>query len=62
MSLFEPYPEAAKVYCFKVQLEDSQRIESGRSKLVVGRIKVTSEISQESEVFSLAHFTLGITS
>jgi alpha-amylase/alpha-mannosidase (GH57 family) len=52
MSLFEPYPEEGKVYCYKVQLEDSERLESGRSKLVIGRARITSEITQESEVFS----------
>ena len=51
-SLFEPYPEEAKVYCYKVDLEDFQPIESGRSRLVVGRVRVASEITQESEVYS----------
>ena len=51
-SLFEPYPEEAKVYCYKVELEDSQTSESGRSKLVVGRVRITSEITQESGVYS----------
>ena len=59
MSLFEPYPEAAKVYCFQVHLEDSQRSKSGRSKLVVGRLKVTSEISQESEVLTFGALHIG---
>jgi len=52
MSLFEPYPQEAKVYCYQVQLEDSERLESGRSKLVMGRARITSEVTQESEVFS----------
>src|SRR5205814_8478410 len=32
MSLFEPYPKEAKVYCYKVELEDLERTECGRSK------------------------------
>jgi alpha-amylase/alpha-mannosidase (GH57 family) len=59
MSLFLPYPDEAKVYCFRVQLQDSQRVESGRSKLVVGRVKVTSEITQESELLSFGALHLG---
>ncbi len=59
MSLFEAYPEEAKVYCFKVQLEDSERIEAGRSKLAIGRIKIKSEITQESEVLSFSALHLG---
>jgi alpha-amylase/alpha-mannosidase (GH57 family) len=51
-SLFEPYPEESKVYCYKVQLEDFQSSDAGRSKLVVGRARVTSEITQESAVYS----------
>src|SRR5262245_52174856 len=30
MSLFEPFPDQAKVYCYKVHLEDSERLESGQ--------------------------------
>ena len=52
ISLFEPYPEEAKVYCYKVRLEDSQSSEAGRAKLVVGRARVASEITQESDVLS----------
>ncbi|HEY2381610.1 MAG TPA: DUF3536 domain-containing protein [Terriglobia bacterium] len=57
--LFEPYPEESKVYCFKVQLEDSQRIESGRSKLVLGKIRVSSEITQESDLLSFGALHIG---
>jgi alpha-amylase/alpha-mannosidase (GH57 family) len=59
MSLFEPYPDDARVYCFKVHLEDSQRIEAGRSKLVIGRIMVTSEINHESEVLTFGALHIG---
>src|SRR5437899_2528083 len=52
MSLFEPSPEEAKVYCYKVQIENSDRIEAGRAKLAIGSARVISEISQESEVFT----------
>jgi hypothetical protein len=59
MSLFEAYPPESKIYCYKVQLEDSERIESGRSKLAVGRARITSEITQESEVFSFGALHIG---
>jgi hypothetical protein len=58
-SLFEPYPEEAKVYCYKVQLEDSERLEAGRSKLIVGRAKITSEITQDSKVLSFGALHMG---
>src|SRR5262249_39801005 len=59
MSLFEPYPDDAKVYCFKVHLEDSQRIETGRSKVLIGRIMVTSEVSHESEILTFGALHIG---
>jgi alpha-amylase/alpha-mannosidase (GH57 family) len=52
ISLFEPFPEEAKVYCYKVHLEDSERLEAGRSKLAIGRARITSEITQESEILT----------
>src|SRR5262249_49337341 len=38
---------------------DSQRIESGRSKLVVGRVKITSEISHEADVLTFGALHIG---
>ena len=59
ISLFEPFPPETRVYCYKVQLEDSQRAEAGRSKLAVGRARITSEITQESDVFSFGALHIG---
>jgi hypothetical protein len=59
MSLVEPYPEEARVYCYKVRLEDSERVESGHSKFVIGTLKVDSEIVQESNVFSFGALQSG---
>jgi alpha-amylase/alpha-mannosidase (GH57 family) len=59
MSMFEPYPKETRVYCYKVQLEDLERIESDRSKLAIGRVRVTSEITQATDVFSFGAVHLG---
>jgi alpha-amylase/alpha-mannosidase (GH57 family) len=59
ISLFESNPEEAKVYCYNVQLEDSERLESGRSKLIVGRARITSEITQDSELLSFGALHAG---
>jgi len=59
ISLFEPFPEEAKVYCYKVHLEDSERLEAGRSKLAIGRAKITSEITQESEILTFGALHIG---
>jgi hypothetical protein len=58
-SLFETYPEDAKVYCYKVQLQDAERLESGRSKIIIGRARITSEITQDSEVLSFGALHIG---
>jgi hypothetical protein len=59
MALFEPYPDEARVYCFNVQLEDSQRVEAGKSKLVIGKIGVASEITYESDLLSFGALYIG---
>jgi hypothetical protein len=57
-SLFEIYPEQARIYCYKAEREDYQSFEAGKSRLVMGRVKLTSEITHESSVlsFGVLHF------
>src|SRR5262249_19250786 len=59
MSLFENFPDEMKVYCYKVQLQDSLRTESGRSQLVIGRARITSEVSLDSKLYGFAAVYLG---
>jgi alpha-amylase/alpha-mannosidase (GH57 family) len=59
MSLFENYAEETKVYCYRVQTEDVAAVETGRSKLIVGRARITSEVTEESEVFSFGSLYMG---
>jgi alpha-amylase/alpha-mannosidase (GH57 family) len=58
-SLFESYPADGKVYCYEVNLEDSMVSEAGRSKIAAGRIRVTSQITRESDVFSFGALHMG---
>ncbi len=57
-SLFETYPEQARIYCYTFRREHYQSFEAGRAKLVVGRGSVTSEITREvADVsFGVLHF------
>ena len=57
-SLFEEYPDEAKIYCYSVHKEDYQINHAGRTHLALGRIFVTSEITWEhSHVnFCVLHF------
>ncbi len=57
-SLFEEYSEHAQVYCYHVDLEDYQTSTAGKPKLALGRARVTSAITRESDVlsFGVLHF------
>jgi alpha-amylase/alpha-mannosidase (GH57 family) len=57
-SLFEEYAEKTKVYCYEADREDYQTLEAGKAKFVVGRVKITSEITRESALltFGVLHF------
>ena len=59
MSLFENYAEETKVHCYKVQTEDLTGVEAGRSKLIVGRARITSEVTEESDVFTFGSLYMG---
>lgn len=51
-SLFEKYETNAQVYCYSIGQEDRRLLEAGMTKLVLGRAKVTSDITQESALLN----------
>ena len=57
-SLFEPSGRRARVYCYTVELEDRTVEQAGNATLFVGRTRVASEITRESEelTFGVVHF------
>ncbi|HSJ09675.1 MAG TPA: DUF3536 domain-containing protein, partial [Longimicrobiales bacterium] len=57
-SLFDPAAREHRVYCYQVELEQGDRRQSGDTVLLVGRARVISEITQESQVvtFAVLHF------
>jgi alpha-amylase/alpha-mannosidase (GH57 family) len=57
-SLFEDYGESAEVYCYTVQQEDVHAETAGRAKVAVGRVHITSRITNESAPlsFGVLHF------
>ncbi|PDW01423.1 DUF3536 domain-containing protein [Candidatus Viridilinea mediisalina] len=54
-SLFKSYEERDQVYCFSVVREDFQLIPSGKSRLALGRIQITSTITGDE-----AHLIFGV--
>jgi hypothetical protein len=57
-SLFERTSEEVPIYCYNVERQDFQTMESGRARIAVGRARVTSGITEESElqIFGVVHF------
>jgi alpha-amylase/alpha-mannosidase (GH57 family) len=53
-SLFENYPDRARIYKFAFEQEHRETFQSGRARLLVGRAKVTFEATHASDVFSYA--------
>jgi len=58
-SLFQDYPETAKIYCYIVERQDYQSYETGRARLVLGKIKVTSQVTLASGELGFAVIHLG---
>ena len=57
-SLFEPYAEHDRIYCFAVDREEFKSSEAGKMKLSLGRAKFTSWVTGESilQSFGVLHF------
>jgi alpha-amylase/alpha-mannosidase (GH57 family) len=58
-SLFERYPERAKIYCYRTERQDYQTFEAGSTKLAMGQVKLTSEITWESVVLNFGVLHMG---
>lgn len=58
-SLFDSYEGHDQVYCYSVEREDYQLIPSGKARLALGRIKITSTITSETSRLSFGVLHLG---
>jgi alpha-amylase/alpha-mannosidase (GH57 family) len=57
-SLFEEYSEETEVYCYKIKSLDYRKIKKSGTALVLGRIEIVSNVTQEyyDMIFALLHF------
>jgi len=57
-SLFQPYPDEAKVYCYDVGIEHRKLYEVGKHKLLIGKARIRSGIVwEEGQIdFAVLHF------
>ena len=58
-SLFEAYPEEARIYCFRANLQRARAFETGHMKLAAGEAQIASLITEESERFTFCALHLG---
>lgn len=58
-SLFERYERSDRIFCYKVIQEDFKTSEVGRARLGVGRIRIHSEVTAESQTVSFGVLHLG---
>jgi Alpha-amylase/alpha-mannosidase len=57
-SLFEDYAEDTRIYCYEVSREEYERQTEGAAQIAVGRARLTSVITRESDEtsFGVLHF------
>jgi alpha-amylase/alpha-mannosidase (GH57 family) len=58
-SLFESYGEHTKIHCLMADRQDYQLFAAGLARMVVGRLKLTSEITRDAAELSFAAVHLG---
>jgi alpha-amylase/alpha-mannosidase (GH57 family) len=58
-SIFQQYGQRTRIFSYCMEDEERQLLSSGKTRLALGRTRVISEITLESEVFSYAILYLG---
>jgi alpha-amylase/alpha-mannosidase (GH57 family) len=58
-SLFESYPDEARIYSFAVRQEDRQLFTAGNARLAIGRIKVAFTVTKASDVLTYGVLYMG---
>jgi len=58
-SLFEEYPESVPIYCYTARSEIYKRVEAGRARLAMGKVRVVSEQTLDEQSLSFAVLHMG---
>jgi alpha-amylase/alpha-mannosidase (GH57 family) len=58
-SVFTSYPDDAVIFCYTVRRLDYENVTSGRSRLAVGRCRIISNLTEETEEISFAALHFG---
>ena len=58
-SMFRSYPDTGQIFCFDVRRHSFDMLTSGRGRVALGRARLTSRITEESEEICFAVLHLG---
>lgn len=58
-SIFDDYEPISKIYSYEVQCSDHEKMQAGKQQLVIGTVKIISQITSEQGEFSYAILYLG---
>ena len=58
-TLFEPYPEKARLYCYEVERSETLSRQAGRSRLLSATVRITSRVTRASASLLYAVLHLG---
>jgi hypothetical protein len=58
-SVFHSYPEETTLFCYTVRRLDYENVTSGRARLAIGRCRITSNLTEETEEISFAALHFG---
>lgn len=58
-SMFQPHPDTSQIFCFDVQRRSYDVMTSGRGRIALGRAKLRSRVTEESEEICFAVLHLG---
>ena len=58
-SVFSSYPEETVLFCYTVRRLDYETVNSGRARLAMGRCRITSNLTEETEEVSFAALHFG---
>ena len=58
-SLFETYDQQARIYCYLLESQDYRNLVAGKIRLIIGRVKVASEVTREAVTLFYAVLSFG---
>ena len=58
-SLFDKYEAHSRIFCYQVEQEDYRLLQAGKARFALGKVRITSEITRETENLTFGVLHLG---